>query len=94
MRCASRDGRILRVKLALLSRACFERGGRPCLQRSESVSGWSGEAARRAMSLSVTVDVWIARVLGVNTSLRAAKRVPLCLAAARSVSITGLLAQK
>lgn len=62
MRCASRDGRIPRVKFALFNSACSDRGGLPCLHRSANVRGCSGFAAYLAMSASVTVLVWRCRV--------------------------------
>lgn len=78
-----------RVKLALLRRACSDRGGRPCLHRSAKVKGWRGFAARRAMSPSVTVAVWMRRA-----AVFEPRNVPLCLPAARTISIPGTMESK
>ena len=88
MRCANREGRIPRVKLALLSSACSDRGGLPCLHRSANVKGYSGFAAYLEMSASVTVLVWRCRVPA-RVSFDAGLQMPLCRATALRLSIVG-----
>ena len=88
MRCANREGRIPRVKLALLSSACSDRGGLPCLHRSANVKGYSGFAAYLEMSASVTVLVWRCRVPA-RVSFDDGLQMPLCRATALRLSIVG-----